>query len=93
MEFNEKHNITPKTVEKGIRSILESIEEKDYYTIPVAAEAPEEYMPIEKIPGLVKKLRKNMLAAAKNLEFEKAAEMRDRIRKLEDMELTLRSSA
>ena len=93
MEFNEKHNITPKTVEKGIRSILESIEEKDYYTIPVAAEAAEEYVPIEKIPGLVKKLRKNMLAAAKNLEFEKAAEMRDRIRKLEDMELTLRSSA
>ena len=92
MEFNEKHNITPKTVEKGIRSILESIEEKDYYTIPVAAEAPEEYVPLEKIPGMVKKLRKNMLAAAKNLEFEKAAEMRDRIRKLEDMELTLRSS-
>ncbi len=93
MEFNEKHNITPKTVVKGIRSILESIEEKDYYTIPVAAEASEEYVPIEKIPGMVKKLRKNMLAAAKNLEFEKAAEMRDRIRKLEDMELTLRSSA
>jgi excinuclease ABC subunit B len=92
MEFNEKHNITPKTVEKGIRTILESIEEKDYYTIPVAAEATEEYVPIEKIPDMVKKLRKDMLAAAKKLEFEKAAEMRDRIRNLEDMELVMRSS-
>jgi excinuclease ABC subunit B len=91
MEFNEKHNITPKTVEKGIRTILESIEEKDYYTIPVAAEAGEEYVPVEKIPGMVKNLRKYMLAAAKKLEFEKAAELRDRIRKLEDMELTMRS--
>jgi excinuclease ABC subunit B len=34
-----------------------------------------------------------MLSAAKNLEFEKAAELRDRVRKLEDMELQLRSSA
>ena len=91
-EFNEKHNITPKTVKKGIRTILESIEEKDYYSIPVAAEAAEEYVPPEKIPGMVKKLRKEMLAAAKKLEFEKAAEIRDRIRKLEDMELVLRSS-
>jgi excinuclease ABC subunit B len=93
MEFNEKHNITPMTVKKGLRSILESIEEKDYYTIPLAAERAEEYTPIEKIPGMVKKLRKEMLAAAANLEFEKAAELRDRIRKLEGMELEMRSAA
>ena len=93
LEFNEKHKITPKTVKKGLRSILESIEEKDYYTVPVALEAGEEYVPVEKIPGMVKKLRKEMLSAAKNLEFEKAAELRDRVRKLEDMELQLRNSA
>jgi excinuclease ABC subunit B len=93
LEFNEMHKITPKTVKKGLRSILESIEEKDYYTVPVALEAGEEYVPVEKIPGMVKKLRKEMLSAAKNLEFEKAAELRDRVRKLEDMELQLRNSA
>ncbi|MBP1752513.1 MAG: excinuclease subunit [Geobacteraceae bacterium] len=93
LEFNEKHKITPKTVKKGLRSILESIEEKDYYTVPVALEAGDEYVPVEKIPGMVKKLRKEMLSAAKNLEFEKAAELRDRVRKLEDMELQLRNSA
>ncbi len=93
MEFNEKHKITPQTVKKGLRSILESIEERDYYTLPVAAEGAEEYVPTEKIPGMVKKLRKEMLDAAKKLEFERAAELRDRVRKLEDMELTLRSAA
>jgi len=39
---------------------------------------------------MVKKLRKEMLAAAKELNFEKAAELRDRVKKLEDMELALR---
>jgi excinuclease ABC subunit B len=93
MEYNVKHDITPKTVRKGLRTILESIEEKDYYSVPVAAEEVEDYVPVEKIPGMVKKLRKEMLASAKKLDFEKAAELRDRIRKLEDMELTIRSAA
>jgi len=92
MEYNVRHDITPKSVTKGLRSILESIEEKDYYSVPVAAEEAEDYVPVEKIPGMVKKLRKEMLASAKKLEFEKAADLRDRIRKLEDMELTLRSA-
>jgi excinuclease ABC subunit B len=91
VEFNKEHNITPQTVKKGLRTILESIEERDYFTIPVAAEDSEEYVPVEQIPGQVKKLRKEMLAAAKKLDFEKAAELRDRIRKLEDMELALRN--
>jgi len=89
-EFNREHGITPQTVQKGLRSILESIEEHDYVTVPKVAEAEEDYVPPEKIPGMVKKLRKEMLAAAKDLAFEKAAELRDRIRKLQDMELTAR---
>ena len=90
VEYNTDHNITPQSVKKGLRTILESIEERDYFTIPVAAESTEEYVPVEKIPGMVKKLRKEMLAAAKKLDFEKAAELRDRVRKLEDMELALK---
>ncbi len=88
--FNEEHGITPQSVKKGLRTILESIEERDYYTIPVAAEQKEEYVPVKDIPKLVKKLHKEMLAAAKKLDFEKAADLRDRIRKLEDMELKLK---
>jgi excinuclease ABC subunit B len=86
-EYNREHGITPQTVKKGLRSILESIEEHDYCTVTKAAEATEEYVPLEKIPGMIKKLRKEMLTAAKELAFEKAAELRDRIRKLQEMEL------
>jgi excinuclease ABC subunit B len=91
LAYNEEYGITPETVKKGMRSILESIEEKDYVTQPVmVAEAGEEYLAPKEIPKLVKKLRKEMLAAAKELNFEKAAELRDRVRKLEAMELALR---
>ncbi len=89
-EYNREHNITPQSVKKGLRTILEAVEEKDYYTVPVAAEEQEEYVPVENIPKLVKKLRKDMLAAAKDLDFEKAAGLRDRIKKLEEMELALK---
>ncbi len=88
--FNLEHGITPQTVQKGLRTILESIEEKDYVTLPLAAESQEEYITPSEIPKLVKRLRKDMLAAAKELDFEKAVELRDRIKKLEGMELALR---
>ena len=88
--YNTEHDIIPQTVKKGLRSILESIEEKDYYTIPLAAEDEEEYRSARDIPRLVKSLRKEMLAAAKELDFEMAAQLRDRIRKLEDADLRLK---
>jgi len=90
LAYNEVHGITPETVKKGLRSILDSIEEKDYVTAPGVAEAGEEYIAPKEIPKLVKKLRKEMLAAAKELNFEKAAGLRDRVKKLEGMELALR---
>ena len=72
-------------------SSIESIEEKDYVTPPAGVyEAGEEYIAPKEIPKLVKKLRKEMLAAAKELNFEKASELRDRVKKLEVLELTLR---
>ncbi|MDD2336303.1 MAG: excinuclease ABC subunit UvrB [Geobacteraceae bacterium] len=90
LEYNREHGITPQTVKKGLRSILESIEEHDYGTLPKIAEGAEEYVPLEKIPGMLKKLRKEMLEAAKELAFERAAELRDRIRKLQELELAVR---
>ncbi len=91
LAYNEEHGITPETVKKGMRSILESIEEKDYVTQPAGiAEGGEEYVAPKEIPKLVKKLRMEMLAAAKDLNFEKAAGLRDRVKKLEELELALR---
>jgi excinuclease ABC subunit B len=82
-EYNRANGITPQTVRKGLRTILESIEEQDYVELPLAAEEQEEYLPPKELHKLVSRLRKEMLAAAKELDFEKAAELRDRIRKLE----------
>jgi excinuclease ABC subunit B len=91
LAYNEEHGITPETVKKSMRTILDSIEEKDYYNLPgIVAESAEEYIAPKEIPKLVKKLRKEMLAAAKALDFETAARLRDRVRKLEEMELALR---
>jgi excinuclease ABC subunit B len=90
LDYNKEHCITPQTVQKGLRTILESIEEKDYVEMPLAAEQQEEYLSLAEIPRTIKKLRKEMLAAAKELEFERAAELRDRVRRLEEMELKLR---
>jgi excinuclease ABC subunit B len=91
LAYNAEHGITPETVKKGIRNILESIEERDYFTPPGGvAESGEEYIAPKDIPKLVRKLRKEMLAAAKALDFEVAARLRDRVKKLEAMELALR---
>jgi excinuclease ABC subunit B len=86
-EHNRDNGITPETVKKSLRSILESIEEKDYLDFPIAAEEQEEYLPPKELAKLVKTLRKEMLAAAQELDFEKAAILRDRIRKLETKSL------
>ena len=92
LAYNLEHGITPETVKKSMTSILGSIEEKDYYTPPATvAESVEEYGIAPKdIPKAIKKLRKEMLAAAKELEFEKAAQLRDKLKVLEEMELALR---
>jgi excinuclease ABC subunit B len=86
-EHNKENGITPETVKKSLRSILESIEEKDYLDFPLAAEEQEEYLPPKELAKLVKNLRKEMLAAAQDLDFEKAAVLRDRVRKLETKSL------
>ncbi len=85
--FNQTHNITPTSIRKSIRNILSSIYEADYYTVPLVAEAREEYIPLREIPRVVKKLRREMKEAARELDFERAALLRDQIRHLQESEL------
>jgi len=89
--YNAANGITPETIKSSIKDILSSIYEGDYYTVKGAATAENaaEYVPPHEIPKLLKALRKEMERASKGLEFEKAAELRDRIKELEDMELKL----
>ena len=81
--FNKKNNITPQSIQKNIGDILESVYEKDYLNAEKNIE----------IGGNLKKhlksLKKDMHISADNLEFEKAAKIRDEIKKLENSDLGL----
>jgi excinuclease ABC subunit B len=83
LAYNQEHGITPETIKKGIQDVLSSIYERDYYTVPTLDDRQVEYIPREEIPALVAQLDKEMRAAAKRLEFEEAAALRDRIADLE----------
>lgn len=85
--YNRAHGITPRTIKKRIGDLLSSVEEQDYVTVPL--DEDEGVLPHE-IPGRVKELKKEMKAAADRLEFLTAARLRDRIGKLEQMELRWR---
>jgi len=87
--YNQVHQITPQTVKKSVRNILASIYEADYLTIPTASDIQEEYATLKEIPAIIQKLKKEMKEAASRLEFERAAEIRDKIQRLEEMELKL----
>ncbi len=88
--YNEEHGITPQSIRKEISNLLKSISEQDYYTVPVEIKMDEntELAPQE-IPPFLEKLKKEMKQAAKNLDFEQAALIRDQIKALELTELSL----
>ena len=90
LAYNAEHGITPETVRKSLRSILDDIAEKDYPDLPLAAETLEDYRTPAELQAEITRLRAEMLAAAKALEFERAAELRDRILLLEKQELLVR---
>src|SRR5437016_6762080 len=83
-EYNERHGITPQTIQKAIAEPLAFVCEADYLTVPLVAETPDE-TPLDPaaLAKAVAALRREMREAAKQLEFERAAELRDRILRLE----------
>jgi excinuclease ABC subunit B len=87
--YNKKNNITPETINSTIKDILSSVYEADYYTVPAVAEKKADYIPPQELPYLIKALRKEMKGAAKKMDFEKAAELRDRIKELEALEVRI----
>ena len=79
MEYNKKHNITPKTIQKEITDILERKEKQIEEEVDRIVEYKRKYP--EKA-RLIKELEKLMFSYAENLEFEKAARIRDEIAEL-----------
>ncbi len=88
VKFNAEHGITPETVKKNIAAPIGQVCEGDYVTV-VPGEAWDFESP-EKLARLLRKLRKDMERAAKALDFERAAEIRDRLLSLEKVELKAR---
>jgi excinuclease ABC subunit B len=87
-EFNKAHGITPASIKKNIQSSLYSPENLDYHeSISTPHSKPYLVMDPEKIPAEVERLEKMMKKAAKNLEFEKAAELRDKLNELKKRQL------
>ena len=77
-EYNEKHGITPKTIKKSVREVIKA-------TIVEDVSAKYNIDKDESIEDIINKLTDEMLKAASNMEFEKAAELRDKIKELDSM--------
>ncbi|EJB7516834.1 excinuclease ABC subunit UvrB [Campylobacter upsaliensis] len=80
-EYNKKHKITPTSVKRNLEESLKNEDLGEIYR----KGAKFEKMPASERAKFVKELRKEMLEAAKNLEFEKAAALRDEIKKFKDL--------
>ena len=93
LEYNKIYHITPATIQKHIDDILGSVYESDYVTLPALAETETDYETPERVEQMIQALTTKMKNAAENLEFEEAAELRDKIRALERMELEVLSAA
>jgi excinuclease ABC subunit B len=87
LAYNKKHGITPKTVEKALRDIIGQTCEADYVTVPEKEAWPPD---IGDVRNKIKRVREEMMDAASRYEYEKAAELRDEMFELQQMELELR---
>ncbi len=88
--YNVEHGITPQTIRRNIDSPLADLLAGDYVTPPKDnPRASSGEVRLEEIPSMLKRLRSDMKGAAGRLEFEKAAGIRDEIKKLEDLQMKL----
>ncbi len=89
--FNKDNGITPATIKSKIKDIMLTVYEQDYVTVPLetslAAEQEVIYKSLPELRREMKRLEKEMVAAARELAFERAAELRDRIHLLKEQEL------
>ncbi len=81
VEYNEEHGITPRTIEKAVLEMDPSTGAGDYVVIPILRKGEGADDPAN-IPARIEELRSEMLLAAEELEFEKAAGLRDQVEQL-----------
>ena len=80
--YNAEHGITPASIIKDIDNVLSSVYERDYLTIPKALDERDQFRSQAELQAHIASLEREMREAAANMAFEKAATLRDRLRKL-----------
>jgi excinuclease ABC subunit B len=89
--YNHEHGITPASIVKSIDEVMTSVYERDYVTVGAAGDG-ETFRTHGELEAFIGQLHQQMKAAAANLEFEKAAALRDRIKQLRTRDLGLAGS-
>jgi len=88
-EYNRRHGITPQTIVKAIQA-LEGTAQDDFVDVTKPAKkAKESDIPLEELPHIISAMRREMFDLSESLEFEKAAALRDKIKDLEEIRLSL----
>jgi len=85
--YNTANGITPASIIKNIDDVLASVYERDYVTVPKAPDERDRFTTRAALEAHLAQLDRDMRAAAANLEFEKAAQIRDRLRRLRNPDL------
>jgi excinuclease ABC subunit B len=85
--YNVEHDITPASIVKNIHDVLSSVYERDYVTVPTVLDERERFRTRAELEAFIVGLEREMRDAATNLEFERAATIRDRLRRLRNPDL------
>ena len=86
-EYNATNQIIPESIKKSIQEVL--VKQDKQATTTIVENEEDEHFSRKDAPRLIKNLEKKMHAAAKNLEFEKAAELRDRVKRIREKDLSI----
>ena len=91
--YNEEHGITPQSIVKSIDAVMSSVYERDYMTPAATLDGTERFHNQQQLDAYLAVKQEEMRAAAANLDFEKAAALRDEIKRLRNPELVLPGTA
>jgi len=86
--YNEEHGITPESIRSSIRELLQTVYERDYYTVEVEAPAAESFASPAELAKRIAEMEAAMRDAARRLDFEQAADLRDRVKALKRQQVT-----
>ena len=90
--YNTEHGITPESVVRAIDDVLSSVYERDYGTPPPSRDSREVFHTQAELDAEITRLNREMKSAAANLDFERAASIRDTLKTLRSRELGLTGS-